>query len=366
MHDDTRRMRRALELARRGLYTTAPNPRVGCVLVKNDAVVGEGWHQYAGEAHAEVHALRAAGDAARGATAYITLEPCAHHGRTPPCADALIAAGIARAVVACRDPNPLVAGQGIARLRAAGVAVTENICAAEAAALNRGFFRRISSGRPFVTLKLAASLDGRTALANGDSQWITGAAARLDAHQQRLAADAVIAGTGSIIADNARLTARYPTDLPARQPLRVIIDSQLRTPPTAAVFSENSPILIACGEAAGAPAYPAHAERLRLPLADGPVPRPALLDALGRRGINNALVEAGAGLAGAFLRAQLADEILYYLAPCLLGPDARPLAALPPLATLSAKMRFTITATTPLGADLRLTLTPETPCSQAS
>ena len=366
MHDDTRRMRRALELARRGLYTTAPNPRVGCVLVKNDAVVGEGWHQYAGEAHAEVHALRAAGDAARGATAYITLEPCAHHGRTPPCADALIAAGIARAVVACRDPNPLVAGQGIARLRAAGVAVTENICAAEAAALNRGFFRRISSGRPFVTLKLAASLDGRTALANGDSQWITGAAARLDAHQHRLAADAVIAGTGSIIADNARLTARYPTDLPSRQPLRVIIDSRLQTPPTAAVFSENGPILIACGETAPAPAYPAHAELLRLPLADGHVPLPTLLDELGQRGVNNALVEAGAGLAGAFLRAQLADEILYYLAPCLLGPDARPLAALPPLTDLSAKMQYTITDTTPLGTDLRLTLTPENPCSQAS
>ena len=228
MHDDTYWMRRALDLARRGLYTTAPNPRVGCVLVKNDVAVGEGWHQYAGEPHAEAHALRAAGDAASGATAYITLEPCAHHGRTPPCADALIAAGIARAVVACRDPNPLVAGQGIARLRAAGIAVSENVCQAEATALNRGFFRRISTGRPFVTLKLAASLDGRTALANGDSQWITGEAARLDAHQHRLAADAIIAGTGSIIADNARLSARYLTDLPSRQPLRVIIDSRLK------------------------------------------------------------------------------------------------------------------------------------------
>ena len=366
MHDDTYWMRRALDLARRGLYTTAPNPRVGCVLVKNDVAVGEGWHQYAGEPHAEAHALRAAGNAASGATAYITLEPCAHHGRTPPCADALIAAGIARAVVACRDPNPLVAGQGVARLRAAGIAVSENVCQAEAATLNRGFFRRISTGRPFVTLKLAASLDGRTALANGDSQWITGAAARLDAHQHRLAADAIIAGTGSIIADNARLTARYPTDLPSRQPLRVIIDSRLQTPPDAAVFSEPTPILIACGESAPAPTYPAHAELLRLPLADGHIPLATLLDELGRRGINNALVEAGAGLAGAFLRAQLADEILYDLAPCLLGPDARPLAALPPLADLSAKMQYTITDTTPLGSDLRLTLTPENPCSQVS
>ena len=192
MRDDTYWMRRALDLARRGLYTTAPNPRVGCVLVKNDVAVGEGWHQYAGEPHAEAHALRAAGDAASGATAYITLEPCAHHGRTPPCADALIAAGIARAVVACRDPNPLVAGQG--------VAVSENVCQAEATALNRGFFRRISTGRPFVTLKLAASLDGRTALANGDSQWITGAAARLDAHQHRLAVGIDLGTTNSLVA----------------------------------------------------------------------------------------------------------------------------------------------------------------------
>ena len=365
MHDDTYWMRRALDLARHGLYTTAPNPRVGCVLIKNDEAVGEGWHQYAGEPHAEAHALRAAGDAAGGATAYITLEPCAHHGRTPPCADALIAAGIACAVVACRDPNPLVAGQGIARLRAAGIA-SENVCQAEATALNRGFFRRISTGRPFVTLKLAASLDGRTALANGDSQWITGETARLDAHQHRLAADAIIAGTGSIIADNARLTARYPTDLPSRQPLRVIIDSRLRTPRDAAVFDDPSPILIVCGMDARAPNYPAHVEWMRLPLVGGRVPLPALLDELGARGVNNAFVEAGAALAGAFLEQNLADEILLYLAPCLLGSGARELLQLPPLQHLSDKMRVHIDDSTRIGADLRLRLTPETPCSQAS
>ena len=363
---DTRWMQRALELAQRGIFSTAPNPRVGCVLVKGDEAVGEGWHVRAGEAHAEAHALREAGEKARGATAYITLEPCAHQGRTPPCADALIAAGIARAVVACRDPNPLVAGQGIARLQAAGIAVTEGVCEEEAQRLNRGFFRRITTGRPFVTLKLAASLDGKTALANGESQWLTGEAARADVHYHRLAADAIIAGTGSILHDNAHLTARYPTELPSQPPLRVIIDSRLRTPRDAALFDDLSPILIACGMNARAPNYPAHAEWLRLPLAGGRVPLPALLDELGARGINNAFVEAGASLAGAFIQQNLPDEILLYLAPCLLGSGARELLQLPPLQHLSDKMRIHIDDSTRIGADLRLRLTPEKPCSQAS
>ena len=296
---DTRWMQRALELAQRGIFSTAPNPRVGCILVKGGEAVGEGWHVRAGEPHAEAHALQAAGEKARGATAYVSLEPCAHQGRTPPCADALIAAGIARAVVACRDPNPLVAGQGIARLQAAGIAVTEGVCEEEAQRLNRGFFRRITTGRPFVTLKLAASLDGKTALANGESQWLTGEAARADVHYHRLAADAIIAD-------------------PARR------------------------------------------------LAGGRVPLPALLDELGARGINNAFVEAGASLAGAFIQQNLADEILLYLAPCLLGSGARELLQLPPLQHLSDKIRVHIDDSTRIGADLRLRLTPEKPCSQAS
>ena len=307
-------MQAALELARQGIFSTAPNPRVGCVIVKGGEAIGKGFHVRAGEPHAEAHALREAGAAARGATAYVSLEPCAHQGRTPPCADALIAAGVARVVVACRDPNPLVAGQGIARLQAAGIDVTEGVCEEEAQALNSGFFRRITTGRPFVTVKLAASLDGKTALANGESQWITSEAARADVHYHRLAADAIIAGTGSIIRDNARLTARYPTELPNQPPLRVIIDSRLRTP----------------------------------------------------RGVNNAFVEAGASLAGAFLEQNLADEILLYLAPCLLGSGARELVQLPPLQRLSDRMRARIDDCTPIGADLRLRLTPETPCSQAS
>ena len=359
-------MQAALELARQGIFSTALNPRVGCVIVKGGEAIGKGFHVRAGEPHAEAHALREAGAAARGATAYVSLEPCAHQGRTPPCADALIAAGVARVVVACRDPNPLVAGQGIARLQAAGIDVTEGVCEEEAQALNSGFFRRITTGRPFVTVKLAASLDGKTALANGESQWITSEAARADVHYHRLAADAIIAGTGSIIRDNARLTARYPTELPNQPPLRVIIDSRLRTPRDAAVFDDPSPILIVCGMDARAPNYPAHVEWLRLPLVGGRVPLPALLDELGTRGVNNAFVEAGASLAGAFLEQNLADEILLYLAPCLLGSGARELVQLPPLQRLSDRMRARIDDCTPIGADLRLRLTPETPCSQAS
>jgi len=359
-------MQAALFQAQQGIFSTAPNPRVGCVIVKGGEAVGKGFHVRAGEPHAEAHALREAGAAARGATAYVSLEPCAHQGRTPPCADALIAAGIARVVVACRDPNPLVAGQGIARLQAAGIDVTEGVCEEEAQVLNRGFFRRITTGRPFVTVKLAASLDGKTALANGESQWITSEAARADVHYHRLAADAIIAGTGSIIRDNARLTARYPTELPNQPPLRVIIDSRLRTPRDAAVFDDPSSILIVCGMDARAPNYPAHVEWLRLPLVGGRVPLPALLDELGTRGVNNAFVEAGASLAGAFLEQNLADEILLYLAPCMLGSGARELVQLPPLQRLSDRMRARIDDCTPIGADLRLRLTPETPCSQAS
>lgn len=358
-NNDSHYMNRALELARYGIFSAAPNPRVGCVLVKNHHIIGEGCHQRTGEAHAEIHALNAAGSAAKGATAYVTLEPCAHYGRTPPCAAALIQAGISKVVIACFDPNPLVAGKGAAMLEAAGIKTVVGVCAEEAQILNRGFFKRILTGRPFVTLKLAASLDGRTALANGKSQWITGEAARREVHYHRLAADAVIAGTGSIIKDNALLTARYSTPLPGNAPLRVIIDSQLHTPTTARVFSDTSPVRIACGPHVRAPSYPEHAALIRLPLtADKHINLSVLLERLGADDINNAFVEAGAALAGAFIREKLADEILLYLAPCFLGQDARPLTELPSITSLSDKIEYCIRDSTIIGSDIRLTLTP--------
>ncbi|MDO4776714.1 MAG: bifunctional diaminohydroxyphosphoribosylaminopyrimidine deaminase/5-amino-6-(5-phosphoribosylamino)uracil reductase RibD [Cardiobacteriaceae bacterium] len=352
-------MQRALELARRGIFSASPNPRVGCVITSNGHIIGEGFHERAGEPHAEVHALRQAGDAARGATAYVTLEPCAHFGRTPPCADALIAAGIAEVFIACVDPNPQVAGQGIARLEAAGIRVHTGLCEAEALHLNRAFFHRMRSGRPFVTLKLAASMDGRTALASGESQWITGEAAREDVHFHRLAADAIIAGTGSVIHDNARLTARHATDLAHNPPLRVVIDSALRTPADAALFADLSPVWLASTQSATDQPYPAHARVVTLPAKAGKVDLGALLDALGEAQINHAFVEAGAGLAGAFLDANLADEILLYLAPTFLGADARPLVAIQPLAQLADKKRFIITDSRAIGDDWRFTLTPK-------
>lgn len=349
-------MHRALELAHNGIFSAAPNPRVGCVIVKNHTIIGEGWHQRAGEAHAEINALNAAGTQARDATVYVTLEPCAHFGRTPPCTHALITAGVKRVVIACSDPNPLVAGKGIAALRTAGISVEQGICAQEALQLNRPFFHRMRWGRPWVTLKIAASMDGRTALANGESQWITGELARKDVHFHRLAADAVLAGTGSVIGDNARLTARFPTDLPANPPLRVVIDSQLKTPANAALFCDPSPILMVTTQPPPQ-SSPQMVEYLSLPATEqGKVPLSALLDELGRRQINHLFVEAGMQLTGAFLTEQLVDEILLYLAPTFLGDSARPLVALPPLAHLSDRMRFSIADAHLIGDDWRLSL----------
>lgn len=352
---DTYWMQHALNLARRGIFSASPNPRVGCVIVKNGEFIAGGWHERAGTPHAEIHALAQAGSQAQDADIYVTLEPCAHHGRTPPCADAVIAAKPKRVIIACTDPNPLVAGQGIAKLHAAGIHTTLNVCQAEAEALNRAFFHRITTGRPWVTLKLAASMDGRTALANGESQWITAAAAREDVHYHRLAADAVIAGTGSVIADNARLTARYATALPANQPLRVVIDSQLRTPAAAAIFDDPHPILIAT-TASRTPDYPSHAEILHFPAQHGKVSLAALLTALGERQINHVFIEAGANLGGAWIDADLADEILLYLAPTFLGADAHALLNIAPLVHISDKIRWQITDSRAIGDDWRFIL----------
>jgi len=371
---DRAAMARALELAARGLYTTDPNPRVGCVLRQGEQTVGEGWHERAGGPHAEVVALRAAGAAARGATAYVTLEPCAHHGRTPPCVDALIAAGVKRVVFALQDPNPRVDGRGAERLHAAGIQVASGLLAAEACELNPGFLQRMSIGRPFVRLKLAMSLDGRTALASGASHWITGAAAREDVQHWRARSAAILTGIGTVLADDPRLTVRG-RDTGGRQPLRIVLDSSLRTPLGAQLLREPGKTWIAYTAAAADASAQARAAALahqgvqleQLDARDGRLDLPALLRRLAAAQVNELLVEAGATLAGELLRQQLVDEWLLYAAPILLGPQARPLIELPLLSELRAAPRFIIHDTEMLGADLRLRLRPEgSTCSPAS
>jgi diaminohydroxyphosphoribosylaminopyrimidine deaminase/5-amino-6-(5-phosphoribosylamino)uracil reductase len=358
---DDRAMRRALELAARGLETTDPNPRVGCVIVQAERTVGEGWHERAGEPHAEVMALRAAGSEAEGATAFVTLEPCSHHGRTPPCVEALIAARIGRVVYAMQDPNPLVRGRGAERLRAAGIRVDAGLLRQQAAELNEGFSKRMEQSRPFVRLKLAMSLDGRTALANGASQWITGEAARADVQRWRARSSAVLTGIGTVLADDPRLTVRVASARP-RPPLRVVLDSALRTPATARLLESPGEVLIfsTSDDAERRAALEARGARIeRLDPVEGP--RPALEEVLARLAaaeVNELLVEAGATLAGAIVRAGLADELLLYVAPVVLGPQARALLALPELTDLAASPRFDIVETHRLDADLRLRLRP--------
>jgi diaminohydroxyphosphoribosylaminopyrimidine deaminase/5-amino-6-(5-phosphoribosylamino)uracil reductase len=352
-------MARALDLARLGLATTDPNPRVGCVIAAGERVVGEGWHRRAGEPHAEVFALQAAGEAARGATAYVTLEPCCHHGRTPPCADALVAAGIGRVVYAMRDPNPRVDGGGAARLAAAGVAVEGGMLEREALELNRGFASRMTRGRPWVAVKLAASLDGGTALPGGESRWITGEAARADVQRLRARASAVMTGSGTVIADDPRLDVRLPGT--ERQPLRVVLDSRLRTPPGARILAPPGTALILCSEAEpgrAAALREAGAEVLAVGSSAGGVDLAAALAALAARQVNELLVECGAGLAGALLSAGLADELLLYLAPTLLGRGARPLAELETPASLAGRLQFSIVESQDVGGDLLLRLRP--------
>ena len=347
-------MARALQLAERGLWTTSPNPRVGCVLLKDGVVVGEGWHEKAGEPHAEVHALRAAGDKARGATAYVTLEPCSHFGRTPPCAEALIGAGVARVVAAMTDPNPLVAGKGLAMLQAAGIETASGLLENEARELNIGFVSRMTRGRPWLRLKAAASLDGKTALNNGVSQWITGPEARRDGHRWRARACAVLTGIGTVRDDDPQLSVRDVET--TRQPLRVVVDSRLETPLTARIL-QGGPVLIA-----GAVDSPEKAALLRstgaevviLPNASGKVELKDLLDELGRRGINEVHAEAGFKLNGSLLREGLVDELLLYLAPCLIGHDASGLFNLPELLSLDGKRQVKIRDLRQLGEDIRL------------
>jgi diaminohydroxyphosphoribosylaminopyrimidine deaminase / 5-amino-6-(5-phosphoribosylamino)uracil reductase len=358
MSEDLHHMRAALALARRGLGNAWPNPAVGCVLVRHGRVVGRGWTQPGGRPHAETEALRRAGSKARGATAYVTLEPCSHHGRTPPCCDALEAAGVARVVVAMRDPDPRVNGRGLDRLRAAAIVVEEGLCEAEARALNAGFFRRIESGLPIVTLKLATTLDGRIAAASGESRWITGPEARRAVHAMRARHDAVLVGSGTVIADDPDLTCRIP-GMERVPMLRVVADARLRTPPAARIVatagSAPSCIVTSPGHspAALSPFIAAGVAVLTVPGAEGGgLDLRALLSALARRGVTRVLAEGGAGLAAGLLRAGLVDRLAWFHAPGVMGAEGLPAAEGLRLAALAAMPRFRRVAVRPLGADV--------------
>ena len=364
---DRQWMAAALKLAAQGMYSTSPNPRVGCILVKDGEAIGEGWHQKAGEPHAEVLALRAAGDNARGATAYVTLEPCSHYGRTPPCAEGLIKAGVSRVVAAVCDPNPDVAGRGFQMLREAGIEVVESCLEDQATAINEGFMKRMRTGLPLVRMKLAMSLDGRTAMASGQSQWITGPEARRDVQRLRAQSCAVITGADSVLIDNPSMTVRaeeagltIPADL-QRQPLRVIVDGEHRVNASANIFAQAGDILIASRTAPTKPVerdadsgnltYWAGEKSDRTDLS-------GLLRHLAEQGHNEILVESGAQLAGAFVRAGLVDELIVYCAPTILGSDARPLLSLP-IGDMAAQIRWRWQDVRMVGNDLRLTMRPE-------
>jgi diaminohydroxyphosphoribosylaminopyrimidine deaminase/5-amino-6-(5-phosphoribosylamino)uracil reductase len=346
-------MARALELAGRGLYTTTPNPRVGCVIERDGEIVGEGWHEAAGKPHAEVNALDQAGSRARGATAYVTLEPCSHQGRTPPCADALVRAGIARVVAAMQDPNPQVAGSGFAWLQSAGIEVRVGVMEHEARELNIGFVSRMTRGRPWVRMKIAASLDGRTALANGQSQWITGEAARRDGHEWRARACAVLTGLGTLRDDDPQLNVRLVQT--PRQPLKVLIDSRLEAPAGAKLFKQGKTLVYAAEQNPRGDVLRAiGAEIVVLPNARGKVELAAMLADLGKRGINELHVEAGNGLNGSMLAEGCVDELLVYVAPSVIGDSARGMFHLPELQSLAERRRLAFVDAARIGDDLRL------------
>jgi diaminohydroxyphosphoribosylaminopyrimidine deaminase/5-amino-6-(5-phosphoribosylamino)uracil reductase len=365
---DAHYMARALELARKGLYSTHPNPRVGCVIVRDGQVIGEGWHVRAGEPHAEVHALRQAGELARDATVYVTLEPCSHFGRTPPCAEALVQAGVARVVVAMRDPNPQVAGRGLLRLLDAGIAVHSGVLESEARLLNQGFLKRMEHGLPFVRVKLAMSLDGRTAMASGESQWITGPAARSAVQRLRARSSVVITGADTVLTDQARLTVR-PDELglgaeltalaEQRPPLRLLIDGRLRVPLDAPFFRAGPALVATCAAATARERYQEDGhELLAVSGSNGHVDLRKLLVELAGRGINEVLVEAGPRLAGAFARQGLVDEYQIFVAGQFLGSSARPLLDWP-LNQMSEAPRLKIVEMRAVGADWRVIAVPD-------
>ena len=357
--NDHQHMAHAIQLAARGLYTTDPNPRVGCVIVKDKLVVGEGWHVRAGEAHAEIHALQHAGEQAKGATVYVSLEPCCHHGRTPPCSDALITAQVARVVVAMQDPNPQVAGSGLQQLRDAGIQVELGLLESEAKALNPGFIQRMRIRRPFVRNKLAMSLDGRTAMANGESKWITGEAARQDVQRLRARSSAIMTGVGTVLADDPAMIVRMPGV--ERQPMRVIVDTHLSTPPSAKLLQESGQIMIMTANsdaALHAPLRKAGAEIVQISDDGHAIDLRAVLDKLAELKMNEVLLETGATLSGAMLEAQLIDEMVIYVAPLLMGDAARGLYRLPHLQQMADRIELDICDVRAVGKDLRITATP--------
>ena len=371
-NNDQVMMARALQLAARGLYTTDPNPRVGCVLVNDGEVVGEGWHQRAGGPHAEIVALQQAGEYARGACCYVTLEPCSHQGRTAPCAEALIAAGVGKVVAAMPDPNPAVAGNGLAALREAGILVKSGVMEAQARALNPGFYRRMTEARPYVRLKLAMSLDGRTAMASGESQWITGGEARRDVQRLRARSSAIVTGIGTVLTDDPSMTVRreqigdYPGE-ELRQPLRVVVDPHLSTPTTGRIVQAEGGLLVATAtddaDHAGA-LQQAGAEVVVLPGSLDTVDLGQLMAELGRREVNEVLVETGAVLSGALLRAGLIDELVIYMAPVLMGDAARGLFHLPGLDVMADRLHLDINDIRAVGKDWRISAR-VSPCAAA-
>lgn len=351
-------MATALRLARKGLYTTDPNPRVGCVIADSNHIVGQGWHEYAGGPHAEIMALQDAGGHGQGLTAYVTLEPCSHHGRTPPCVDALLKAGISRVVFASGDPHPAVNGGGLGRLRAAGIRVENGLMASQAEALNPGFYARFRNGLPWVRVKSAVSLDGRIGLRNGDSKWISSEASRLDVQHWRARSSAILTGIGTVLADDPAMSARVSE--PARQPLKIIVDSRWRTPPGAQILQQDVPVVIAGREDLEIPGslQACGAQCLALPGADGGVNLLALMRKLNEMELNEIQVEAGSRLCGSLLQEGLVDEILLYQAPVLLGDGGPGPFAFGPLESMAERSHLTVLETARFGNDVRLRLKP--------
>jgi diaminohydroxyphosphoribosylaminopyrimidine deaminase/5-amino-6-(5-phosphoribosylamino)uracil reductase len=362
---DHEMMSRALRLARKGLYTTMPNPRVGCVIVREGEIVGEGFHERPGEPHAEVYALRMAGEKAEGATAYVTLEPCSHFGRTPPCAEALIKAGVAKVVAAMEDPNSVVSGRGMAMLQEAGIEITTGVLESEARALNPGFIKKMEFQKPYVRLKMAMSVDGRTAMASGESQWITGAAARSEVQKLRARSCAIISGVGSILQDDSSLTIR-PEELGLpdaealcqKQPLRVVLDASLKTPVGARVISGPGRVLIACSRQADdhkkSELEKVGAEVLMLDSDQGGINLEQLLEHLAQRDCHEVLLETGATLAGSAVQQKLVDELIIFMAPTLMGSEARPLLQMP-FQSMSEKLNLNIQDIQAIGSDWKIT-----------
>ena len=358
-------MQHAIRLAKKGIYTTDPNPSVGCVIVKGDEIVGEGWHRCAGEAHAEVNALQQAGDRAKGAIVYVTLEPCSHTGKTPPCADALINAGVKKVIAAMKDPNPLVAGDGLKKLQDAGIEIEYGLLESQARELNPGFIKRMESGRPFVRVKMAMSLDGRTAMASGESQWISGASSRNDVQRMRAESSAILTGIDTVLADDPSMNVRLSADelgldaeQEVRQPMRIVLDSRFRMPAEAKISSIDGDCLVyTTVNMDGDKSYPFIIETCESQ--DGKIDLQLLMEDLAKKEINLLHVEAGSVLCGALLKNDLVDEIIIYMAPHIMGDDAKGLFHLPELEKMKDRISLSIKDVRSVGNDIRITARPE-------